>query len=82
MSSVQVYWFDDSGHGGCRVPASWTVLYKRGNRWLPVQNQGVYGIAKDQYNMLDFTPVETSALRLVIQLQENYSAGILEWKVK
>jgi DUF1680 family protein len=82
VSSVQVYWFDDTGQGGCRVPASWTVLYKRGNRWLPVQNQGVYGTAKDQYNMLDFTPVETSALRLVIQLQENYAAGILEWKVR
>ena len=30
VSEASVYWFDDTGGGGCRVPASWRVLYKSG----------------------------------------------------
>ncbi len=32
-----VYWFDDTGRGAVRVPASWRVLYKDGAEWKPVQ---------------------------------------------
>ena len=82
ISSVQVYWFDDTGQGECRVPASWQLLYKSGRRWVPVENSVPYGTARDQYNMLVFKPVRTTALRIVIQLQDNFSAGVLEWKVR
>ncbi|MGE5610199.1 MAG: glycoside hydrolase family 127 protein, partial [Bacillota bacterium] len=30
VSAVEVYWFDDSPSGGCRVPKSWRLLYKDG----------------------------------------------------
>ena len=82
VSGVSVYWFDDTGHGECRVPASWALYYRTRGRWLPVKNPGAFATAKDQYNILDFVPVETSALKIVIQFQEKYSGGILEWKVK
>jgi hypothetical protein len=36
----------------------------------------------DRYNRAAFTPVETTALRIEVQLKENLSAGILEWKVE
>lgn len=82
VSEVSVYWFDDTGQGGCRVPRSWKVLYKRGNQWIPVKNIGTYGVEKDSFNNVLFDPVRTSGLRLEIQQPEKFSVGIHEWKVK
>lgn len=82
VSEVKVYWFDDTGRGGCRVPESWRILYKSGNTWRPVANSEPYGVEKDKYNIVHFSPVRTSALRLEIRLQQKFSAGIHEWKVR
>jgi uncharacterized protein len=81
VSSVDVYWFDDTGSGECRTPASWRVLYKDGAEWKPVEATGAYGIEKDRYNRLAFKPVTTSGLRLEVTLQPQWSAGIQEWKL-
>lgn len=77
-----MYWFDDTGQGECRVPASWKALYRAGKKWVPVKSLNPYGVAKDKYNTVRFAPVQTSALRLEIRLPEKFSAGIHEWKVK
>lgn len=82
VSEVQVYWFDDTGRGEVRVPQAWRVLYKDGAEWKPVEAATAYGVAKDQYNQVSFKPVTTSALRLEITMQSNWSAGVQEWKVK
>ncbi len=82
VSESSVYWFDDTGSGGCRVPASWRILYKAGEDWLPVKAAGAYGVAKDAWNTVKFAPVRTTALRLEVQLQKDWSAGVHEWKVK
>ncbi len=82
VSEVEVYWFDDTGRGECRVPVSWKVLYKKGNDWIPVVNKKPYGVKKDTYNRVTFAPVRTAGLRLEIQLQKKFSAGIHEWKVR
>lgn len=84
ISEVQVYWFDDTGRGQCRVPQSWTLLYREGGQWKPAKavDADLPGVAKDRYNRLRFEPVETDALRIVVQLQKGMSGGILEWKVK
>ena len=82
VSQVQVYWFDDTGRGGVRVPKSWRLLYKDGADWKPVNAAREYGVARDAYNTVDFTPVTTSALRLELVMQPNVSAGVQEWKVK
>jgi hypothetical protein len=82
VQAVEVYWFDDTGQGECRVPASWQVFYQVGTTWKPVQNLGPCGIDKDTYNKVKFRPVETKALRLEVQLQKDFSAGILEWRVE
>jgi len=81
ISGVEVYWFDDGPGGGCRVPASWRVLYREDEAWKPVTGASDYGVAKDQYNALRFDPIETTALRLEVQLQPAKSSGILEWKL-
>ncbi len=82
VSAVEVYWFDDTGQGECRVPESWRVLYRKGSRWLPVASKDPYGVEKDACNRVAFPPVQTSALRLEIRLQKNFSAGIHEWRVE
>ncbi len=81
VSSVAVYWFDDTGRGQCRIPASWRLLHRAGDAWKPVQAKGSYGTAKDEYNRVSIEPVTTSGLRIEVQLQDDVSGGILEWTV-
>ncbi|MBP7706581.1 MAG: glycoside hydrolase family 127 protein [Candidatus Aminicenantes bacterium] len=81
VSEASVYWFDDTG-GGCRVPAAWRVLYKAGESWVPVKASGAYATAKDAWNAVRFAPVRTTALRLEIDLQKDWAAGVHEWAVK
>jgi hypothetical protein len=82
VSEVEIYWFDDTGRGQVRVPASWRLLYRSGEAWKPVEATGPYRVAKDSYNRLTFTPVTTGALRLEVTMQAAWSAGVQEWKVR
>jgi DUF1680 family protein len=82
VSETAVYWFDDASRGECRVPRSWRVLYKSGGAWLPVESRDAYGVDKDRYNTVRFSPVRTSAVRLEVQLPDGYSSGIQEWTIK
>lgn len=82
VAAVEVYWFDDTGVGQCRVPKSWRVEWLDGAEWKPVAAAGPYGVEKDKSNRVTFTPVTTKHLRLVVQLQPELSGGILEWRVK
>ncbi len=82
IDHVRVYWFDDRGIGGlCRAPASWKLLYRDGQQWRPVEGAGEFGVQRDAWNDVYFKPVTTSAMRIEVQLQENYSAGLLEWSI-
>jgi DUF1680 family protein len=82
VSSVEVYWFDDeAAGGGCRVPASWKLLYRDGESWREVQSATNYGAELNQFNRVSFTPMETTGLRIEVQLQDEHSGGILEWRV-
>ena len=81
VSSMEVYWFDDTGSGSCRVPQSWRLLYQDGEHWRPVQTEQTYGRRLDAFNRLEFKPVQTTGLRLEAQLQPGFSGGILEWKL-
>jgi uncharacterized protein len=80
VSEVELYWFDDTGTGQCKVPKSWRLLYKDGDTWKPVETSDSYGVEKDKFNKLTFKPVTTTALRLEVTLQPEWSAGIQEWK--
>jgi uncharacterized protein len=80
VRNVSVYWFDDTGSGECRVPRTWKILYRSGGEWKAIED-AVCGVQKDRRNDVAFTPVETDGLRLEIQLQEGFSAGLYEWSV-
>ena len=76
ISETSVYWFDDTGAGECRVPASWQALVRAGEKWVPVKTSDAFGTAKDAWNTVRFAPVETTGLRLEIRLPAKYSAGV------
>ena len=83
VSAVEIYWFDERRlKRHCRVPQSWRLLYKDGAGWKPVANPSAYGAAMDRYNRVTFDPVRTTALRIEVQLQPDWSCGILQWKVE
>ena len=80
ISGIDVYWFDDTGEGECRVPESWHLLYKSGDNWVPLDATN-FEIKKDVWNHTHFPTIETTALRIDVQLQNHFSGGILGWKV-
>ncbi len=90
VSAAAVYWFDDTGQGECRVPARWRILYQVPARAMTGEGEwqavelvgGGYGVAADRFNEVRFKPVTTRGLRLEVQLQDQYSGGILEWRVE
>jgi len=83
ISSSKVYWFDDGPDGGCRVPASWKLFYKDANgAWVAVKNTSEYVIEKNRSNEVKFETVETTALKMEIQLPKEYASGVYEWSVK
>ena len=84
VSAVEVYWFDDRRTGHCWVPESWKLLYREGDAWKPVTGASAYGTEIDKYNRVTFEQVETTALRIEVQLDPEgpWSGGVLEWKVE
>jgi DUF1680 family protein len=85
VQAVGVYWFDDRRQNRhCRVPKEWRILYLENDTWVPVRNVNPYPVEMDRYNWVRFEPVETSALRIEVQLDPSgpWSGGILEWKVE
>ena len=77
---MEVYWFDDTGTGQCRVPAECRLEYRDGGAWTPVPDVPAVGVEKDQFNSVAFRPVTTDALRLAVKLREGASGGVLEWR--
>jgi DUF1680 family protein len=82
VSAVEVYWFDDTGQGQCRVPQSWRLLGRVDGKWKQVGGDSPCGVKKDTFNRVEFPPLTTDALRIEVQLQDGFSGGVLEWKVE
>lgn len=79
ISRVEVYWFDDTGRGECRLPESWRVLYRDSEGELtPVKNRGPYTTDRDTFNTVEFEPVATTTIQLEIELQRTWSVGVQE----
>jgi hypothetical protein len=82
LAGARVYWFDDTGHGACRLPAAARLLWRDGDAWRPVEVQGApLPIAADRWCEVKFAPVQTTALRLECDLQKDWAAGVLEWRL-
>ncbi len=81
VSTCEVYWFDDTGVGHCRVPASWRLFYLDGEKWVPVRGASTFGTKPDRFNKVTFDEVQTKGLKIEVKLKPKFSGGILEWRV-
>jgi hypothetical protein len=81
VSETEVYWLQDIPDGGCSLPEAWKLFYKSGESWVEVNAETPYPVMEDDWNKLVFDPVTTTALKLEVQLSEDYSAGLHEWIV-
>ena len=83
VQTSTVYWYDDQPWQGCKVPDSWKLYYKDANgQWQEVQHPDNYPVLKGVPCTVNFDPVETTAVKLEVQLNAEKSAGIFEWSVK
>ena len=86
VNQSRVYWFDDTGRGECRIPASWKLLYlDAAGNWQPVAPvfpHLTYTTTKDAWNPITFEPITTTAVRIEIQLPDKFSTGVTEWQVE
>ncbi|NCI46791.1 glycoside hydrolase family 127 protein [Sediminibacterium soli] len=82
VSESRVYWYDDAPFGGCRIPASYRLLYKKGEEWVPVEPVSTDEMSKDKYNKATFKPVVTRAIRMEIRLPKDHATGVHEWILK
>ncbi|MEV8069595.1 beta-L-arabinofuranosidase domain-containing protein [Streptomyces sp. NPDC085995] len=81
VGAVSVYWYDDTGHGACRVPAAWRLEYRATDgSWQPAGADADHGTAVDRFNELSFPVVTTTALRITAQLKTGFSGGLLAWR--
>ncbi len=83
LSGLDVYWFDDgppAAGGQCRVPKAWSVVYRGSpdGDWVPVINARGLTADKDRYNRVRFDPIEAFGVRIAVELQPEYSGGVLE----
>lgn len=78
-AAIEVYWWDD--HQGVRLPSAARLLYWEGKAFVPVETSKPLGVDGDQFNRLTFNQITTDKLRLEIDGAENFSTGILEWRV-
>ena len=81
VRGVEIYWFDDTGRGQCRVPASWHVRLREGDAWQDAAGEAAPGVERDQFNRVTFAPRECLGIRVEVQLQPGFSGGILEWRL-
>ncbi|MFF1815675.1 beta-L-arabinofuranosidase domain-containing protein [Kribbella sp. NPDC058245] len=77
LRQASAYWFDDTGFGQCRVPASWRVLWLDGSTWRPVANPTPYGVDRDRLNTSTFKPVRAQYVRVEAVLRPTFSGGLL-----
>lgn len=82
ISQMEIYWFDDTGVGECRVPESWRVYYKDGDKWTSVYSTDKYSVDRDRFNKIIFETVRTPAIKVEIQSQRDFAGGIQEIKIK
>jgi len=75
LRSADVYFFDDNG--GVRLPASWRLQSWNGSAYTDVTATTGYPVAANRYNAVNFNPVSTSRLRVVLQ-SGAASVGVLE----
>ncbi len=78
LRQAQVYFFDDNQ--GIDLPSSWRLQYWNGSSYVDVPGASGYTTNANQYNTVNFTAVNTTRLRVLLQSNGSLSVGLLEVK--
>ncbi len=86
IHGARVYWFDDTPNGGgCKPPVRWKLQRRTAAdddaTWQDLPVTGAYETHLNRFNVIYFTPTEAHAIRILADLAEGHSAGILEWEL-
>jgi DUF1680 family protein len=76
---VEIYWAVDGK--SVALPRAARLLYWDGTTYVPVKTRRKFDLASDRFDMLAFTPVHTSRVRLEIDPANGKSVGLLRWRV-
>ena len=78
-----IFWYDDQPWQGCKVPDSWKLYYKDDTgAWKEVPDPDRYPVTKGVACTVNFSPVETTAVKLEVVINKDKSAGLYEWEVE
>lgn len=81
LNSLSVYWLDGSPEEKVALPTDWSVEYKSGNGWKPLERYVTdsYQVGKDQFNVVHpASSVQVETVRINMKPQEGKSIGISE----
>jgi hypothetical protein len=84
VTTIQVYWnvaVTNDPATTVKAPQSWRLLYRDGQDWNEVKPTTPYGVQPDNYNIVSFAPVTTTALRIEAKLAADAPAGLYEWRI-
>jgi DUF1680 family protein len=76
---IEVYWWDD--HRGVRLPKGCRLKFWDGSSFIEITNAAGLGVAGDKFNVTTFPEITTAKLKLEMDGSEDFSTGILEWRV-
>ncbi len=86
LNGAALYFWDDQPDGGVAPPRAWKLQYRDGEQWRDIAVRGGYPLAaRGEASRVAFSPVSTSALRVVldtaVQGNGHAAVGIDEWQV-
>jgi hypothetical protein len=81
ISQAEVFWFEPFQHHSL-LPTEWKVVYRsKTDTWEPVETKDKCEITPDKLNKVSFKPVETDAVRLIVQLPVGEGGGVYKFRV-
>jgi hypothetical protein len=82
VSRVEVFWVESAGAAGAvSPPQSWRLLYREVREWREVRARAPYGLEPNNFSVVEFEPVRTSAMRIEVKMLPNATVGLAEWRV-
>ena len=85
VKGIDVYWFDDTGIGQCRIPVAsrLQVQTEANGVWQDAPTKEPIPVKADTFCHAELTnPKQIIAIRLLVDLQPGFSAGVLEWRLR
>ncbi len=76
---IEVYWWDD--RQGVHLPQACRLKFWDGKKFVAVANTTGLGVEGDKFNVTTFPEITTTKLKLEMDGDQEFSTGILEWRV-